>query len=870
MPEAVNAKIAIITPVFRHSVLVMDAVESIISQDLFHRIEYIIVDDGCVHEQTVLNCASLCHTFKNIHYIRTPNGGLSAARNAGVDFCLKSFENCEAIYFLDADNRLTAGAVQRFFDVMITNPEADWFYPDIQMFGIEFHGDYSGPFRILTEAVMNICEAGSLVRRRVFTSGLRFDELMKLGYEDWEFWISAMEHGYRGLHLPASGFNYRKRAESMLSNSARRHEEIMNYMEAKHKWLNDGRVLVALENEDAPRYAIVTVDADSVQLCSDPNSEFKISVRKYVDQLRYSFFRPNWHAVGAYVVFTTQKVINSLKLCGLLNFVFWQLERDVDAQGFSAWSLDMHADRAINFATRDFILSANVELFGISMFKLRELLSQSSLGSELNDMHAMGFVGYMNRLDFPFVGPASDAALKMHHSLAKFMSTERSLGSFPSLWTGRPFGQTTGTPDLATLPGLLRLRCGGLLPNRITLSDRTAAFVFSVFEFGGVERVGFNVAKKLVEQGYQVDCIVIGSPSVKMPSGYENVFRDTYIFDVPDHKQWDGEDFMGTVLPRNWIEKYPDFRSLLQNYDVVINCHCHGLLYASSLLRKAGVIFVNYLHLFEYRRNGHSYGAPFIGLAFEHSIDIFACCSNHLAQEMCALGVPREKVIAVPNGPGIVIPDSSVTVGLEARSVRRRNKEPLRILFMGRLDLQKGLHHLDELIHLCNRERLDVSFRVIGGQVISASDSPLSEELLSIVEPPCYDEAEICGLYHWADIVVMPSLFEGLPLVLIEAMACGVVSICTDVGAVSEIVHHNRNGFLVSDEHIARSMFDRILELSNDRERLGQMADSAVLARDNLDWGRNVEDLIEKIEVVRKARNRHHSKSLFCLNSHPQ
>ena len=159
----------------------MDAIESVLGQYFFERIDYVIVDDGCAYDQTILNCSSLSAVFDNVHYIRTLNRGLSAARNEGIEFCLKSLDRCDAIFLLDADNRLRAGAISRFFDVLQKDPEGDWFYPDIQMFGIEYNGDYSGPFRKVTEVLMNICEAGSLVRRRVFDSGLRYDENMKLG-----------------------------------------------------------------------------------------------------------------------------------------------------------------------------------------------------------------------------------------------------------------------------------------------------------------------------------------------------------------------------------------------------------------------------------------------------------------------------------------------------------------------------------------------------------------------------------------------------------------------------------------------------------------------------------------------------------------
>jgi glycosyltransferase involved in cell wall biosynthesis len=67
------------------------------------------------------------------------------------------------------------------------------------------------------------------------------------------------------------------------------------------------------------------------------------------------------------------------------------------------------------------------------------------------------------------------------------------------------------------------------------------------------------------------------------------------------------------------------------------------------------------------------------------------------------------------------------------------------------------------------------------------------------------------------DVVVLPSEFEGLPLVLPEAMSCGVPCICTDVGGCAEAVRDGREGFVLrknSPEEIAED----IVRLIDDRD----------------------------------------------------
>ena len=56
---------------------------------------------------------------------------------------------------------------------------------------------------------------------------------------------------------------------------------------------------------------------------------------------------------------------------------------------------------------------------------------------------------------------------------------------------------------------------------------------------------------------------------------------------------------------------------------------------------------------------------------------------------------------------------------------------------------------------------------------------------------------ELLELYNIADLFVLSSYSEGLPRVLLEAMACGCISVATDVGSVNAVVVNGRNGFTI-------------------------------------------------------------------------
>ena len=230
-----------------------------------------IVNDGCPMAETHQACLDFVSGAPDrVHYIRRCNGGLSAARNTGIEHVLAAWESVQAIYFLDADNRLLPGALQRAFDALLETPGTGWLYPDIDMFGQEWNSDYSGEYSVLRHLEENICEAGSLVRRAVFERGVRFDESMRLGFEDWDFWLAAIALGFRGRHIEHFGFRYRKRPESMLSDSERDRPEITAYLSRKHLQLYRYDGLMALEHRESPRYAVCDAGTAAVHLTSDP------------------------------------------------------------------------------------------------------------------------------------------------------------------------------------------------------------------------------------------------------------------------------------------------------------------------------------------------------------------------------------------------------------------------------------------------------------------------------------------------------------------------------------------------------------------------------------------------------------------------
>jgi len=74
------------------------------------------------------------------------------------------------------------------------------------------------PFELDTLLPFNYIDACALLRKEVWSACGGYDSAMPaLGWEDWDLWIGAAEHGWQFYHLPGEAFDYRVRPQSMLA-----------------------------------------------------------------------------------------------------------------------------------------------------------------------------------------------------------------------------------------------------------------------------------------------------------------------------------------------------------------------------------------------------------------------------------------------------------------------------------------------------------------------------------------------------------------------------------------------------------------------------------------------------------------------------
>lgn len=162
---------------------------------------------------------------------------------------------------------------------------------------------------------------------------------------------------------------------------------------------------------------------------------------------------------------------------------------------------------------------------------------------------------------------------------------------------------------------------------------------------------------------------------------------------------------------------------------------------------------------------------------------------------------------------------------LEPRSVESSDRY---ILFIGRLSYRKGLFDLLECAKVVCR-RYDIKFILVGkGELEQKIHNIIERDGLhdKIILMGHQNRGELVKMYQNATIFVLPSHYEGLPTVLLEAMSCGLPVVATNVSGCPDVVSDGVNGFLVppkSPEMMAEAI-SKLLDDEALRNELGRNA----------------------------------------------
>ena len=150
----------------------------------------------------------------------------------------------------------------------------------------------------------------------------------------------------------------------------------------------------------------------------------------------------------------------------------------------------------------------------------------------------------------------------------------------------------------------------------------------------------------------------------------------------------------------------------------------------------------------------------------------------------------------------------------------RRDQPEINLLFIGRFDRQKGLDILLEACDRARKSRDDLRLHIVGESVLGDGRLPQGGSLASsVVFHGWQSPASVQGFCEAADILVVPSRWEGFGLVVPEAFRAGTPVMVSDRSALPGLVERGKSGFVIS---LSIEAFARQL-ISLDKRQLDSM-----------------------------------------------
>ena len=208
-------------------------------------------------------------------------------------------------------------------------------------------------------------------------------------------------------------------------------------------------------------------------------------------------------------------------------------------------------------------------------------------------------------------------------------------------------------------------------------------------------------------------------------------------------------------------------------------------------------------------------------------------------------GVPPAKITVVPNSVPPVWGLRGDALPLPAEL----GEGPV-VGVVARLQPEKGVTNFVTAAARVAKEFSAARFVVVG-------DGPLREELFALAEDLGVRERflflgfrpDAQALIKLMDVVAVPSVSEGTPLVVLEAMAAGVPVVASEVGGIPDQIRHGHEGILVPPAD-SRALGDALLDLLRDPERARRMGEAGRL-RAGTEFGH--ENMVRRVEGIYRA-----------------
>lgn len=338
------------------------------------------------------------------------------------------------------------------------------------------------------------------------------------------------------------------------------------------------------------------------------------------------------------------------------------------------------------------------------------------------------------------------------------------------------------------------------LEEHLSKNKHSLWFIFPYTHIGGAEKVHANIVKVFADQ----DPIVIFTGKSK-DEKFLNLFsQNAKVFNIPNalyHPSTAGKTKELILKSINVNEKSVLFGS--------------NSLYFFDLVQKISdkTKCIDLIHAFKFDPTGNVIVKKLLPLAKKLNSRVFV--SNAALNEF-------KKLLEANNFKEYENRLVYISNYVNISEYKPKSQESFTVLFVGRNSEEKRFSLVIETSEKVRQTNANVKFIAVGIKKEEFPGVKVVEFLGEIT-----DEEKLKAIYQSANVLIVCSSREGFPMVIMEAMANGVIPISTAVGDIPNVLN-SENGILISSEtNIAQQMSEKINLLISDKELSNKLSKNA-------------------------------------------
>ncbi len=357
---------------------------------------------------------------------------------------------------------------------------------------------------------------------------------------------------------------------------------------------------------------------------------------------------------------------------------------------------------------------------------------------------------------------------------------------------------------------------------------------------GGDAFVVYNLKRQQVKLGHEVHVVTSNCDEIDG--------REVLKFGLREHPF-----NLDRITPRRIVSlillSIWGFKNLKKLNPDIIHSHSADLgFFISIAARIYGVPIINTCHGISFNDKQYSFPKRFAETFFLKYANFKKIITVDMKGLHASNAAKIKNAVYVPNGIDL------------CRFQNRKERENTRIkfLFVGRLEKQKGVIYLIKAAEILkNKNDFEIIIVGEGAEADYLMKTALELGLIDLVRfEGMVSEQMLIEYYLGCDAFVLPSLWEGMPLTLLEAAAAEMSIIASDVGGISSLFTHEESALIIKPEDVD-ALASAMLKLMEDEELREKLGSNARRLVEKFSWESTAKSLDEIYIEVLKSNTSH-------------